>query len=159
MQFDGPRGYFVTPEEIQMMRELRAGGASINAIGRIMQRNRETVRTRLGLEPELLPRVPDEDAAKIRAEYEGLDKPSTRALADKWGWCPDAIISAIRRAGGTIRPNHRGRRLKLTACQVLALREGGMKPLEISVAYSIKHATVLGMLSRAKRDRARAGLL
>lgn len=104
------------------------------------------------------PRIPDDDARLMRAEYEGPEQPSLERMAERWGWSPIAIRRAILHAGGKMRPAPSVRRLVLPVSDraLLAEQRQGHDYKRLATRYGVEPMVVKHILSRARRAERRA---
>jgi hypothetical protein len=112
-------------------RDPRAGKQEARARALV----RGTARHRLGgcgaapLMP--IPRIPDDDARQVRAEYEADPSLSFERLADRWGWSASALCKAHKRAGGVPRPKGiEPRRIAVNDSVIMTLRQRSQRSFQ-----------------------------
>jgi uncharacterized protein (DUF433 family) len=105
-----------------------------------------------------IPRIPDDDARQVRAEYEADPSLSFERLADRWGWSASALCKAHKRAGGVPRPKGiEPRRIAVNDSVIMTLRQRGASYAQIAAQFSATPADVEAALQRARRAMRRRG--
>ncbi|MBU6190683.1 MAG: hypothetical protein KGR68_15310 [Betaproteobacteria bacterium] len=102
-------------------------------------------------------RIPDDYARQMREAYEAPTQPSIRVVAAHFGYDPEAVRDAIRRAGGTIRRcgKRRADALPVPDNKVQDLMRSGWPARAIAARYGVPAVAVARALQRARRAEAR----
>lgn len=147
------RAEYEGPQRMSARRIAEKWGYSASTVINALRRAGCTMRTWREAVPN---RISDDDAQRMRVEYEADRTLTYEQMEVRWGWSSSAIMDAVKRVGGKSRPPGHIRQIVLDIPDevLVAARDTGAGYDRLSRQFNVPAAHIQRTVERVRRAAA-----